>query len=793
MRSAAPRADRRAPAALPTPESLELAESLGYRIKKRLLGPPLVSEQLRTERLGKPTALAVLSSDVLSSSAYATEQILRVLVVAVGVAAFSLTVPVTLAILVVLLFVTLSYREVIWAYPKAGGAYVVSRENFGPNIAQIAGVSLLIDYTLTVAVSIAAGVSALTSAVPSLTSYTVELSVAFVLLIAYGNLRGIREAGRTFAIPTYVFLANMALLIVVGLVKEVLGDLHAHSIHVPGAISAGSQSSGLLLGASVFIILRAFSDGGSALTGTEAISNAVSVFRPPERKNARATLVTMSLILGSLVLGVSLLASWVHAVPYVSQSPTVLSEVAKFVYGTGALGTFLYYFLQIATLFILVLAANTSFTGFPFLASFVGADSFLPRQLTRRGHRLVFSNGIIVLTVVSLALIVVTGAQVAALISLYAIGVFTGFTMAGAAMVKHHLTLREPGWRHRLFINGAAAVLSFVVDIVIVVTKFTEGAWLVVVLLPALVFLFIRLNRQYRNEEAELEEGAPVLAQVPVPRRHAVFVLIDRLDLAAVRAVQYARSLAPDQLRLVHFVLDERAAGLLEEEWTRVGMAGLSLELVDVPDRRLRRGILEMVAETLSVEGTEATVVLPRRPYPQQWTRLLHDRTADGIAATVDQLPNARATIVPFQVGREPGAGRQALRRSFPIRTEGRRRARQAAQAASVPATATGDQVVGTTPIGQVQWRQRARVAGRVKSVSVQSSTVSPSLLCKLVDPTGGLTLVFPGRRKVAGIEPGARLVAEGTVGEQGGRLAIFSPDYELIAPGGSASSDSES
>jgi amino acid transporter len=786
MRSAAPRIDRRAPAALPTPESLELPESLGYRIKKRLLGPPLVSEQLRTQRLGKPTALAVLSSDVLSSSAYATEQILRVLVVAVGVAAFSLTVPVTLAILVVLLFVTLSYREVIWAYPKAGGAYVVSRENFGPNIAQIAGVSLLVDYTLTVAVSMAAGVSALTSAVPSLTPYTVELSVAFVLLIAYANLRGIREAGRLFALPTYLFLANMAVLIVVGLVKSVLGELHAHSIHAAGAISSGSAGNGLLLGASLFIILRAFSDGGSALTGTEAISNAVSVFRPPERKNARTTLVIMSLILGSLVLGVSLLASWVHAVPYISQSPTVLSEVAKFVYGTSPVGTFLYYFLQIATLFILVLAANTSFTGFPFLASFVGEDSFLPRQLTRRGHRLVFSNGIIVLTVVSVALLVATEAKVASLISLYAIGVFTGFTMAGAGMVKHHLTLRESGWRHRLAINGAAALLSFVVDIVIVVTKFTEGAWLVVVLLPLLVFVFIRLNRQYRNEEAELEEGAPELAEVPIPRRHFVFVLIDRLDLATVRAIQYARTLGPDQLRLVHFVLDERASRHLEEEWTRLGMAGLSLEMVDVPDRRLRRAILEMVAETLSADGTEATVLLPRRLYPQQWTRLLHDRTADGIAETVDRLPNARATIVPFQVGK--GVARR-LPRVAALRPEGRRRSRRVA---STEGTGPSEAVMGTTPIGQVQWRQRARVAGRVKSVSVQPSSVSPSLLCKLVDPTGGLTLVFPGRRKVAGIEPGARLVAEGTVGEQGGRLAIFSPDYELIAPGGSEGADAE-
>jgi hypothetical protein len=376
---------------------------------------------------------------------------------------------------------------------------------------------------------------------------------------------------------------------------------------------------------------------------------------------------------------------------------------------------------------------------------------------------------------------------VASLISLYAIGVFTGFTMAGAGMVKHHLTLRESGWRHRLVINGAAALLSFVVDIVIVVTKFTEGAWLVVVLLPLLVFLFIRLNRQYRNEEAELEEGAPELAEVPIPRRHFVFVLIDRLDLAAVRAIQYARTLGPDQLHLVHFVLDERAARLLEEEWTRLGMAGLSLELVDVPDRRLRRAILEMVAEVLRKEGTEATVLLPRRLYPQQWTRLLHDRTADSIAETVDRLPNARATIVPFQVGQ--GLATRRLPRVPALRPEGRRRSR------AVTARVAGGAeraIVGTTPIGQVQWRQRARVAGRVKSVSVQPSSVSPSLLCKLVDPTGGLTLVFPGRRKVAGIEPGARLVAEGTVGEQGGRLAIFSPDYELIAPGGPEGPESE-
>ena len=393
-----------------TSSSALLPETMAYRLKRRLLGPPLISDELTKERLGKPTALAVLSSDVMSSSAYATEQILRILIPVGGLAAFGLVTPITLVILAVLAVVTACYREVVKSYPKAGGSYVVSRDNFGPNIAQIAGAALLISYTITVAVSVAAGTDAIISAVPSLDGAAVFLSIGFVVLIAWGNLRGLREAGRIFAIPTYFFIANMAVLIIAGLVRAALGDLG----HVPASSSQlhlGHEGAGLLLGVSLFYVARAFANGGSAMTGTEAISNGVSVFRKPQAANARTTLVIMSTILGAMFLGVSVLAALGHARPFSSGTPTVVSEIGKLVYGSSAFGSVLYGCLQAATALILILAANTSFTGFPFLVSFVAEDSFLPRPLTVRGHRLVFSNGILVLAVASIALLLATRAR----------------------------------------------------------------------------------------------------------------------------------------------------------------------------------------------------------------------------------------------------------------------------------------------------------------------------------------------------------------------------------------------
>jgi amino acid transporter len=793
---------RMTPTASPLAD-LELPETFGYRLKNRLLGPPIASDRQSTERLGKPTALAVLSSDVISSSAYATEQMLIPLVAAVGVAAYTLVIPVTVAVIFVLLFVTLSYLEVVKVYTKAGGAYVVARENFGLTVAQVAAMSLLIDYTLTVAVSVAAGVAAITSVVPALRPWpaTTLIAIFFVLLIAYGNLRGIREAGRTFAVPTYFFIVNMALLFVVGTVRALAGALHAHPItgH-PNTVHIGTAGSGLLLGAGIFIVLKAFASGGSALTGTEAISNGVSVFRRPEARNARITLVCMAVILGSLVAGVSAFAAVTHPVPYASGSPTVISQVAKFIYGTSGLGTTFYVMLQIGTTFILILAANTSFTGFPFLASFAAEDSYLPRQLTKRGHRLVFSTGIIVLTVVSVILLAVTKAQVDKLIPLYAIGVFTGFTMAGAGMAKYHLTHREPQWRRRLIINGTASVLSFVVLVIIVVAKFTEGAWVILVILPVGVLILLGLHRQYADEEHQLEEGATEAAEAPVLSRHVVVVFVDRLDMATARALQYARTLHPDELRAVHFRLDNRVAAELEAEWSRLGLNQLPLDVVECEDRRLTRAALELAAETVAGGDTELTILLPRRGFGGTWHRILHDSTADAIAGVVAQLPHVNATVVPYQLhgnwltnnhrlrGRLGSGARSRMAGTAPA-TDAARSARSAERAAeresarqAFEQAAFGDRREGTVPIRDVQWRQRVRVAGRVKSVRVQPRAGTANLECVLADDTGRLTLVFQGRRRIPGIQPGARLVVEGMVGDWAHRQAILNPDYELVA-----------
>jgi amino acid transporter len=792
-----------------------LPEALGSRLKNKFLGPALTTEELRSERLSKTTALAVLSSDVISSSAYATEQALIPLVKVIGVAAFSLVIPVTLAVIVVLAFVTLSYLEVVKVYTKAGGAYVVARENFGPNVAQVAAVSLLIDYTLTVAVSVAAGVAAATSVFPVLTAGTTAISIALVVLIAYVNLRGVREAGKVFAVPTYLFVANMAVLIGVGAVRAVAGQLHPHAIHLAGAVGIGHRGSGLLYGVGLFVLLRSFASGGSALTGTEAISNGVSVFRPPEARNARVTMIVMALILGSLVMGISALAAVVHPVPFEAGTPTVVSQIAKYVYGTGGLGRALYYLLQASTVLILVLAANTSFTGFPFLASFAAEDSYLPRQLTKRGHRLVFSTGILLLTVVSIVLLVITKAKVDSLIPLYAIGVFTGFTMAGAGMVKFHLSNREPHWRRRATINGTASVLSFVVDVIIVVTKFTEGAWAIVVILPLGVALLLRLHHQYQLEQVQLEVGAARASVAPILRRHVVVVLVDHLDMAAARAIQYARTLTPDDLRAVHFEIDSKVSRQLQDEWSRLGLSRLPLDVVECPDRRLARAAVELVAGAVADGDTECTVLLPRRGFTAAWERFLHDRTADKIAAVVSQIPHVSATIVPFNLtgswaerGRfyrrvvegaaadarasadaPAGPGARGGRNAPPTadadegpgwaeRSRARQRDLRPSPADRELARRSGD----AQPIGEVRWRERVRVAGRVTSVRVQPRSGTSNLECTLADGSGGLLLVFQGRPRIPGIEPGARLVAEGMVGSWGRRLAILNPDYELVA-----------
>jgi amino acid transporter len=770
----------KAPARTSTVKAAQLPESTTYRVKRFLLGPPLVSDDLSGQRLGKPTALAVLSSDVMSSSAYATEQILRVLVPVAGLVAFSLVTPITGAILAVLALVTVVYRDVVRSYPKAGGSYVVSRDNFGPNVAQIAGAALLISYTITVAVSVAAGSDAIISAIPALGHGHVDLylSVGFVVLLAFGNLRGIREAGRVFAVPTYFFIANMAGLIVYGFVKEAMGSLHKVPI-TSNSQPLGLSSGGLILGVAAFVLLRAFANGSSAMTGTEAISNGVSIFREPQANNARTTLVLMSTILGTMFLGVSALAAFTHSVPTLSQVPTVLSEIGSVVYGPSPAGRFLFYILQAATALILILAANTSFTGFPFLVSFVAEDSFLPRKLTVRGHRLVFSNGILLLAGVSILLLIATQAKVSNLIPMYSIAVFTGFTLAATGMAKHHHVNRDDHWKVRVVVNGVAAVVCALIVVVFAVAQFKHGAWVVVVVMPILIYALIRTNRQYRAEDLVLEEGAAVQAcEARILRRHVVVILVDRIDLAAARAIQYARTLMPDDLRAVHFNIDGLRAQSLIERWQRVGLSQLPLDVIDCPDRRLGRAALELAAELADGE-TEVSMLLPRRSYGKALRRILHDQTADYIVDFVSQLSHVNATIVPFLVA--PGIERHEAVAAA-VATSHRREVRKQ-EASAALSTIPLPTIDGVTPIAALQWRRNARVAGRVKTLRVQPWSGVPTLECVMADNSGeSITLVFLGRRSIPGIGSGTLLSVEATVGKHHGQLAMINPLYEILS-----------
>ncbi|MFZ4518556.1 MAG: amino acid permease [Microthrixaceae bacterium] len=774
--------EQQAPAgteAVPTPRPVNhlvhLPESRSYQWKRKVLGPPLHNEAIEHERLGKPTALAVFASDCISSSAYATEEILRVLIVAVGVFAFSLVMPITIAILVVLVFLILSYRETIKEYPTAGGAYMVTRDNFGLMPAQVAGVSLLTDYVLTVAVSTAAGTAALASFFPGLTPYSVPIAVFFTFMIAFGNLKGIKESGKVFAVPTYFFVAIMFVMLAVGAWKAANGELVQKSIEgIKGAVPIGNAGVGdaILYGAGIYVVLHAFASGGTAVTGVEAISNGVTAFKKPEWKNARTTLVIMGAVLGVLFFGLSWLAVKIHPVPYENGVPTVISQIGEAVFGRGPLWAM----LQAGTVMILIMAANTSFADFPRLASFHAGDNFMPKQLTKRGHRLVFSNGIIFLAVSATVLLIVTGAKVDRLIPLYAIGVFTSFTMSQAGMARHHIRKKEKGWKVGLVINGIGAVLTLIVSVVILVTKFTHGAWVIVILVPLMVWGLARLNKQYESEITELEEEASdVAATTPVVRHHAVIVLVDSLDVPAARALQYARTLFPDRMKAVHLDLDPIRTEDLVNAWGRLGYTNFPLEVVECPDRRASRAAAEVVARELQVPDTEVTVLLPRRIYARAWHRLVHDRTADNMARALAGIPHCNVTFVPYLMG-----GREVTLLEPPATSaRGHRRSPRHAEApAADPGSPTGLAAVGH--------RDHVSVTGKVHSVRVQPLRGTPTFEMTLVDDSGGaLEVVFLGRRGIAGISPGVTVTVDGTVGEHRGRLAMLNPAYriELATP----------
>jgi amino acid transporter len=698
----------------------------------------------------------------------------------------------------------------------------VARENFGPRIAQICAVALLIDYVVTVAVQVAAGTAAADSAFPSLGRYKLEICIAIILLMCWGNLRGIKEAGKSFAVPTYLFAGSVIAMIAVGLIREVTGNLHAYPAGMHGTYALGSSSEGLMSFVMIFTLLRAFANGGASLTGIEAVSDAVGAFRPPEGINARRVLMTEGIILGVLVAGISWLAHATHSTPYVSGYPTVLAQEARQVFGHSIYGQVLFFLVQAATMLILYTGGNTSFNGFPFLTSYVAGDSFLPRWLLKRGHRLVFSNAIILLTGASLALIIVKDADVNSLVPLYAIGVFTAFTMAGFGMAKYHHTHREPGWRRKFVTNLSAGVLTTIVVIIFAVVKFTEGAWVVLVLFAVLVPALIKLNSEYRAE-AEVLDTVTGEQPPPAPQysRRVVFVLVDSFDLATLAGLRYARSLRPQSIRAVHFSIDNVRAERLREKWIRADR-GVALDFIDCPDRRLTRAATDLVEREVQDPGTHVTVILPRRSYSALLGRLLHDRTADKIAAAISRIPRSAATIVPYDVpsrvqvlqarqaaaktAKAPAAGvpgqaadsasavdtrllaaeaEVAHRHSLAV-AKAAKPAKTAKTAKNVPAPRQGVSVASrpVSPIAMISGPGKVAVEGKVRVVEIRPVERNSVLAVEIADATGALTAMFYGRSHIPGIVCGARVRLTGPAGIRDGQPVMINPAYELVIPG---------
>jgi len=633
-----------------TTSTAQIPLSFADKCKRLFLGKPLTTDQLDSEKLSNPVALGALSPDAISSTAYGPEQIMVELLPAAGMSAFALLLPITGVILLILVLVTSSYRQTVLAYTRSGGAYTVARENFGPRTAQIAAAALLIDYVVTVAVQPAAATVAVVSAIPALRPFHLEITLAAVLFIGLMNLRGLRRSGRAFAITTYFFVFMILVTILTGFVREMFWGLPKYDAqHLVGAVPV-HQGSGLVMGATVLIVLRAFANGGTSLTGVEAISNTINVFRKPEGINARRVLTVMACILGFLLAGVAWLAHVTHAVPYLDEYPSMLSEITRAVFGDGLPGKVLYFVVQAATAAILFTGCNTSFNGFPQLANYVAEDRFLPRPLTKRGHRLVFSNGIITLTALALVLLIVTEASVNALVPFFAIGVFTAFAMTGFGMAKHQRTHRQSRWRLKAAVNFATGIMSTIVVGIFVVAKFTEGAWLIVVIFPLLVLGLVKLNKKYRDEASVLDMSLTEHVDLSRHPRLQVLVFVDTIDLAEIEAMRLGNGLHADEITAVHFVLDIDHATQLRERWDRFEH-DTPLWLINCPDRHLSRASHELVWRVLNDHpDTRVTVLLPRRTYSPLLGRLLHDRTADRMARAVSRIRNATAIILPYDI-----------------------------------------------------------------------------------------------------------------------------------------------
>jgi amino acid transporter len=606
------------------------------QLKQWLLGKSLPNSAYSHQRLSNTAGLAVLSSDALSSVAYATEEILHVLILG-GTGIFLLSLPIALAIILLLGIVTLSYRQTLRAYPHGGGAYTVAKENLGLYPGLVAAAALIVDYILTVTVSIAAGTAALTSAIPSLQPLTVPLCLLFVLLLMVANLRGLKESGSLFMVPTYVFVVSIFGLVVAGLVRHFMGYSPPAYPVVPTQESLG-----------LFLILRAFSAGCTAMTGVEAISNGVMVFKAPEWKNARLVMLAMSSILGVMFLGITYLAQVYHVVPH--DKETVLSILSRDIFGTS----FAYYFIQVSTLLILILAANTSYSDFPRLSSLLAKDGFMPRQLAHLGDRLVFSNGILLLSVLSSIPLIILQGSVNSIIPLYAVGVFTSFTLSQLGMVRHWQIERSRGWQTSAVINGVGSVATFLVSITILATKFMAGAWVVAISIPVVVYLFSSIHRHYCYVAKRLS-----LAGVSLPTRsfvepvlpenvtHPAIVLVGQIHRGTIEALEYARTVA-DEVMAIHIDTGSTKRDLLQQQWHEFE-GDIPLIILDSPYRSVITPLIDFVDEYETKHHSAfITIVIPSFVPKHWWENILHNQTTYFIKAALYNNQSRIITTVRY-------------------------------------------------------------------------------------------------------------------------------------------------
>jgi amino acid transporter len=785
-----------------------------YGIGKRLLvGRPVQSSRLGHTLLPKKIALPVFASDALSSVAYATEEILIVLSVG-GLAFIGFTPWIALGVGLLMLVVVASYRQNVHAYPSGGGDYEVATTNLGTKVGMTVASALMVDYTLTVAVSVSSGVANLASAFPALDGHLAVIAVAVVAVIALLNLRGVRESGTAFAIPTYCFVGTVTLLVVWGMTKVALGD-HLHAVSAAYRIRNAQDFTGFAL---VFLLLRAFSSGCTALTGVEAISNGVPAFKKPKSRNAATTLALLGGIAVAMFSGITALAliAHVHAaaepgdligVPAGHTPPTVIAQVGQAVFGPSSP---FFYLLQLFTALILVLAANTAFNGFPVLASILARDGFLPRQLRTRGDRLAYSNGIILLSGFAIVLIVAFNASPTRLIQLYIVGVFVSFVCSQTGMIRHWnrnlRTITDQRARLKMIrsrtINTIGACVTAVVLVIVVVSKFASGAWIAVV---AMVVIWITMNGIRRHYDAVALELRPRAdAPVTLPASNVSIVLVSKLHLPTLRALAYARATRPARLEAITVEVDEAETARLRQEWEQAGLE-VPLTVVSSPYRDITQPVMAYVKRLrLDSPRDIVTVFIPEYVLGHWWEQILHNQSALRLKTRLISMRGVVVASVPYQLrssqsrqedplarpGTAPGAGAGAPAPARAAAVEIRRgplrrlaAEREVLHAAEVRAEISqGAGTPGCVPIAETRSRELVNLTGTLRAVTLRPRGPSLTMEADLWDGTGSVTLVWLGRRDIPGIEPGRRIVVHGRLSSIKGEPTIFNPQYELRA-----------